>query len=222
MESIIDWVTVITAATAAITSIASLVVTNRFQSEQLSQQRKIEQSKIDADLKAKARIEWIAAVKKQTTEYISAVEELLELVRIIKILGGGKQDVQYLSTIFRSVFDSGNLLILQFGPDSDSQFYISANQSVGTDEHSILEYTQVVKQLLKMDSTDGVNEKVVLIIEYMLVRVRAATQQLADTEVSLQEIADYFSGLGESYPKDIRDCIRRYLKIEWDKAKSGK
>ena len=75
------------------------------------------QKKIDADLKAKARIEWIQEVRKATSSFITACYCLVRMEESLE-----KEANKYeMKKIFSNIQETGLLLILYFGPDKSGE-----------------------------------------------------------------------------------------------------
>ena len=75
------------------------------------------QKKIDADLKAKARIEWIQEVRKATSSFITACYCLVRMEENLE----KEANKDEMKKIFSNIQETGLLLILYFGPDKSGE-----------------------------------------------------------------------------------------------------
>jgi len=166
-------------------------------------QRKIAKEQINAEVKSKARIEWIQKVRIEAANFITQCtlfEEYSPKIKvgdpIIKkvdptehgvtitaaqgpdtVVHSNYEDVisdKDLEEVRRNVIQSGNRLILYFGPD-----------------------------------TSGDNDEVITYINNIMdiVKVRKDNWKIKDVQ---------------SNSKKLRELLRKYLKKEWNKAKLGK
>ena len=85
---------------------------NKIREKQEAFESKWNQAKIDADIIAKARIAWIENVRHATSQFIASC---YSLIRITKLDFGNEMNSKHLSAK-----ENGLLLMLYFGPDSQS------------------------------------------------------------------------------------------------------
>ncbi|EJW9248675.1 hypothetical protein EY695_02110 [Enterococcus faecalis] len=182
-------------------------------------QKEITQKQIDANLKAKARIEWIALVRGLVSEYISNYYKITVIIERVS-----KEE--------NSMIGNLNGLRIQLGLKEEEKSN-NAQTYAGLVEKNKDEITRLKKELNESVSNSiSISEQIFLLFadsdEHKQIR------ELFTSSISfLKEI-----NVSESYGKEnevlkkldenseniveIRNYISVYLKIEWDKAKEGK
>ncbi|MDQ6112794.1 hypothetical protein [Enterococcus gallinarum] len=198
-------------STAAIVALIGSVISGIFSwlgyvnaKKNAESQQKIEQKKIDADLKAKARIEWITQVRIEAADFITNC--LLYVQYSPQTVIGKPTNVkasEITSTTATITFDSE--------PD----------QSIPSDFDEIVNDREKEKIRVQLNNSanrlmiyfgpdkDGENDKIVLSIEKILSRVNKGNFYQND-ESNNDQVTEF------------REDIRQYLKKEWDRAKEGK
>ena len=173
----------------------------------LQQQKDFEekwnQKKIDADLKARARIEWIQRVREATSKFITACYCFIRL--------GDKYNKEEMKMLFRDVQETGLLLILYFGPDESGD-----NQEIARNVNNILRKIEV---LVEAEDIQRKFKKVAVLNddEYKLISKSLGD----DAEKIVNNFKDAMDKV-ESELKALNRNIRRYLKEEWKKARDNK
>lgn len=196
------------------------------------------QKKIDADLKANARIEWIQRVREATSEFVTSCYMVIGKVELEK-----EKIAEKLSTIR----EKGCILKLYFGNDKKEHNCKDAGCNIW-----LCKYNNDGKH-------DYINKRIDKILEYFFGSRLSKAQDVA-YEWLLYDIADEYlnrskkqieedfkegsvpneviENSGEyknllNIEKDLKDkvmkeldelvdIIRLYLKIEWDRAKDNK
>lgn len=208
-------------------------------------QEKLNQKNIDANLKAKARIEWIQNVRKTSAELISIYYQLLNSTDkkiLLETFISSQEKVELLILFFGSekkhkgmvdsvsINDMGsnegkNDLIVDFLSNLSKDFYIYYDK-VLKDEKSNLEkirsnrwnimYDNIIDSVVHIyvddDGIEHYNEEPIFDPE--------SQKKVYEVEEKIEEHIRFVSSLQERLVQ-LRDIIRLYLKIEWDKAKSG-
>lgn len=248
MDKIIEWISelkpenvivIITSIVSFLTSIGVEIHTSR-------RTKKLEKMRIDADLVAKARIEWIQNVRETASRFIADCYTVLnskDVTRIYEMLGEIKRQA--------------SLLCLFFGPenkeekDSDVDL-MNQNNNVGKNKvlvayiidlfDKIYDYARdtefgrlqllvnefkssqeefyknpIGKEYVGNSSDQDGNEHE----EYMPIY---NPDIKAEVDKKHKAIMDYLDSNKKIYGMidTLRDYISIYLKIEWNKAKEGK
>ena len=212
-------------------------------------QQELNKNNIDANLKAKARIEWIQNVRNTSAELLSLYYQLLNLtdksvlVETFKdfqekaellILFFGpeteKQNRETISSILLESVESNegkNYLIVEFLSKLNSDFYLYYKK-VLSDEKSTLE--DILKQRWEIvyknpigwkehepsydnEGNEWSNNEPILNPDLVF--------KAKEMEKEIQEYILFSNNLNERLIQ-LRNIIRIYLKIEWNKAKEGK
>ncbi|WP_203632679.1 hypothetical protein [Lacticaseibacillus suibinensis] len=216
MGFLTDWGPIIASLGSATASTWTGYKLNKFQKEQLAQQKEIENAKISAELKSKSRIEWIQKTKERTLDYIMACTELSEELKTMNPIST-YQETDCLVDPCYKVMKTGNALILEFG-----------TKRCSFKENKKFEDLQIY--LLNSEDNKNKNEDIVSYIlhvvdpisKFLIDREKRflTTQALLDN--GMASIYDVESLFDNNYIANTRDIMRRYLKIEWDIAKEGK
>ncbi|MFC0727689.1 hypothetical protein [Enterococcus faecalis] len=176
-------------------------------------QKEITQKQIDANLKAKARIEWIALVRGLVSEYISNYYKITVIVdRISKeeksILGNTKAKNTKNTKTTESSYDQ----LIENNKDEIIRLKKELNESVS---NSISISEQIFLLFADSDEHKQIRELFTSSISF-LKEINASESYEKEKEV-LKKLDENSENIVE-----IRNYISVYLKIEWDKAKEGK
>lgn len=209
-------------------------------------QEKLNQKNIDANLRAKARIEWIQNVRKTSAELISLYYELLNIT-----------DKDRLLETFISSQEKTELLILFFGPEKQHKELTpeASIESVESNEGKndlVVEFLSKLnkdfylyyKKALKDEKSEleRIHKRRLSImfekpIDYVELEPLydddgnecrnlepifdpALEEEVNKIEELIEKNAMFTNNLQERLIQ-LRDIIRVYLKIEWNKAKKG-
>ncbi|MGL9808819.1 hypothetical protein [Enterococcus sp. DIV0970a] len=164
--------------------------------------------KIDADLKAKARIEWISQVRELVSTYISELSKLeLILEKMIK------------SAALMNASDLG-----LNPPDNPSDLSIFFDENVVLIKQSrisINEYSEKVLLYFSEKEEHQEIEDAVTMIPKSLGNFETLVDNNFPVQLKIKILLDTQNDLKGNIA-EIRSIFRKYLKIEWDKAKEGK
>lgn len=243
-----DIIAIIVAVISLVGIIVSTIMINRTMkkinksNEQF--QERWNQKNIDASLTASARIEWIQAVRNTTSELIALYFEALNTVdaadlleTVIKVQGKtellilyfgheekeiSKQKVDLCYTVNN---DSKNSHIVDFLSSLSKKLYryyenVKFNKLKSLEAIRDERYDKMQDHVLSYEYEDYTDK-------YGIVRGIAVPILEQEYEESLDDIDQQIDNLVK-VSKDInsdllmlRDIIRTYLKIEWNKAKTG-
>ncbi|HIB1899552.1 TPA: hypothetical protein ACWWDF_002229 [Enterococcus faecium] len=185
-----------------------------------SLQEKLKQKEIDANLKAKARIEWIAEVRNLVSKYLSY---LFDIKITVSRMYDMQKEIHDLSRDLgqfekkEEIYNRKDHLEKQLLKKED-ELMISIQESILTAEKILLHFSKkddhdsVEKALLK--SIDIVKD-----IEAKEARLGFYNPYLSE---SSRNYADEKRSSIDNSIQTIREIFREYLKTEWDKAKRGK
>ncbi|MGM0275960.1 hypothetical protein [Enterococcus sp. AZ080] len=166
-------------------------------------QEKLTQKQIDANLKAKARIEWITQVRVQSADFITNC--LLYLEYSPKRIVGKPTNVRVGNI-------ESNTVTMTADVEPDEEVLSSYDDVVDAKEkEKIRVQLNNAANLLMIyfgPDKDGENEKIVEFINEILKKVNSGNFYKDDTRSSDLII-------------EFRDEIRKYLKQEWNVAKEG-
>ena len=181
----------------------------------IKQQKEFEekwnQKKIDADLKANARIEWIQEVRKATSRFISACYCLVRMEE--KLEKDNNKDE--MKKVFPRIQEIGLLLILYFGPDKKGE-----NEDIANRVNDIL--NRIEKFVI--DDIKGKTNERIEINERKLKRDDIGLAQICNISNKQRSIVAEYKTFIDKLENDLREfngMIRKYLKIEWDRAKNN-
>ncbi|PJK24557.1 hypothetical protein [Enterococcus mundtii] len=167
-------------------------------------QEKLTQKQIDANLKAKARIEWITQVRVQSADFITNC--LLYLEYSPKRIVGKPTNVRVENI-------ESNTVTITADVEPDEEVLSRVDDVVDAKEkEKIRVQLNNAANLLMIyfgPDKDGENEKIVEFINEILKKVNSGIFYKDDTRSSDLII-------------EFRDEIRNYLKQEWNVAKEGK
>lgn len=175
-------------------------------------QEKMKQKEIDANLKAKARIEWISEVRNISSEIIIHTVSIQNVVRNYGLALKYYYNQQNITSINeQNIINSRNLIELQNKyKEYENEFY---------DKHNLV-FSLCQKLLLLFSETDE-HRKIIQCIEAVYKNNDALAILTSDKNFDKKK----FKELDSKYPDLIENFtteIKRYLKVEWDKAKQGK
>ena len=235
-----DWAVLITAFFGAIVSIALALKSSK-------DQAKWNKQKIDADLTAKARIDWIQNVREHTAELFAAYYGILK-----------ETDKKALDERMQEAKKHSDILILYFGDlSSGDEIYdkkVLSNRSDNAGKNSMM--VTCISTLFDRISqySDDVKAGKLEMLEN---KCRMAENAMYEYPIGQKYQGVYVNEEGEECPcyeplydpvlekkvdeekinlnnykrsimeihrliNELRDYMRLYLKIEWDIAKSGK
>lgn len=196
---------------------------------------------IDADIKAKSRIEWIQRVREATAEFITACYCILRL--------GGEYNQKKMNEVFPDIQKTGLLLILFFGPDKSGE-----NEEITDKINDILlsiekitfeGYKENIEKQID-DSKRQIDEKYDDLINNHGISEDELNSHFGFEKAKSsekKELIDSYKKLLSSYNNsaiklqneyfefiktlnddlhDLSGIIREYLKKEWDRAKDNK
>ncbi|EOT51330.1 MULTISPECIES: hypothetical protein [Enterococcus] len=171
--------------------------------------------KIDADLKAKARLEWISQVRELVAVYMSEISNIVSLIdkinqsyifnyldKSIKYTQDEKFEnfIKFTDTKLQIVFENHKFKINELS--EKILLYFSDKE-----EHHDIE------EIIKEASSQILHLEVIKDFLYI-----QKPETISDTVSGFNEIRKFLS----ENIMDIRIIFREYLKQEWDKAKEGK
>ncbi|MBC2828670.1 hypothetical protein [Enterococcus faecalis] len=176
----------------------------------------MEQKKIDADLKAKARIEWITEVRNLVSKYLSYLFDIKILISRMQdieeeLSGLEKQTIQESTYIDRQ----RELKIKQL--KKEEELMICIQESILTAEKILLHFSKKDEhKAIEKELSDSVN--IIKDIEAREARPGFYNIYLPKTD---KTYASKMRGLIDNSITRIRNIFREYLKTEWDRAKKG-
>ncbi|EGO2666619.1 hypothetical protein K7Q63_002461 [Enterococcus faecalis] len=184
----------------------------------VSTQKKIAKQQIDANLKAKARIEWIALVRGLVSEYISNYYKITVIIeRISKEENSkiGNLNGLRIQSGLKKEENSNNAqryaVLVEKNKDEITRLKKELNESVS---NSISISEQIFLLFADSDEHKQIRELFTSSISF-LKEINASESYGEENEV-LKKLDENSENIVE-----IRDYISAYLKIEWDKAKEG-
>ncbi|EOA3385387.1 hypothetical protein ACH0DO_000765 [Enterococcus hirae] len=174
-------------------------------------QEKMKQKEIDANLKAKARIEWISEVRNISSEIIIHTVSIQNVVRNYGLALKYYYNQKNITSINeQNIINSRKLIELQNKyKEYENEFY---------DKHNLV--FSLCQKLLLFSETDE-HRKIIQCIEAVYKNNDALAILTSDKNFDKKK----FKELDSKYPDLIENFtteIKRYLKVEWDKAKQGK
>ncbi|MDV4613865.1 hypothetical protein NNF29_07380 [Enterococcus faecium] len=191
-----------------------------FQKNQKAFQKEITQKQIDANLKAKARIEWITEVRNLVSRYISY---LFDIKITVSRMYDMQKEIHDLSRDLgqfekkEEIYNRKDHLEKQLLKKED-ELMISIQESILTAEKILLHFS-------KKDDHDSVEKAILKSID-IVKDIEAKEARPGFYNPHLSEIsrnyADEKRSSIDSSIQTIREIFREYLKTEWDKAKRGK
>lgn len=182
----------------------------------VSTQKKIAKQQIDANLKAKARIEWISDVRELVSEYIARLS-LLE-------------------TIMRSMIEPAELIQIERMKDEpDDNIILSEkakltplNESLKEEQVKITCISENILLYFSHQEEHKNIEKIITYIPNQLILLELFMREINGEHVNKTPLNELLKDEFNEYPimvaknvQEIRKEFRNYLKIEWDKAKEG-
>lgn len=234
-----QWVTIIVAFVSPIIALIGVVYTNHTT-------KKMTQKNIDANLIAKARIEWIQNVRNTTAGLISTYYLMLN-----------ESDPNESLKLYINAQEKLELLILYFGPEKDKEKPIKTTPNIFDEKTNDGKNDLIVRYLISLSSDfrehyksiqqnieNNLNKKLenasqrmsenITGIEYQE-DVKIDGQTYTNTEYSYEAEAEKqynnilyslhhmkkIQSIYEEKLMNLRTIIRIYLKLEWSKAKKG-
>lgn len=162
---------------------------------------KWEQKKIDANLKAAARIEWIQEVRKLVSSLIEDINNLdpewyLTADQMIEYIASSKKNI--------------TLIQLHFGPDKEHSIDVMSLE------------TNKGKNELIIDKLNDLDKK----IDDIVNNIRFESQNSGLDVMSRHKMENFcttnYSDTIVNDVKELKEIFRIYFKVEWDRAKEGK
>ena len=245
-----DVITMGAAFIAALTSIIGILISNRnakkINDSNLAQQNKWNQKNIDASLKASARIEWIQKVRNTTADLLSSYSDILNTTEPQKIddaLVNSQQKTELLVLFFGPEK-------VQVDQDEDRNILLNKENNDGKNDilvYFIIELAQRISEYANSAKKDRYNKLQEAVRTARDEAYRNAKQVLIGynytedgdempeydyewQEEDNMEVAYAERALSKEKKKInelrndlffLRNVIRIYLKIEWNKAKNG-
>lgn len=182
-------------------------------------QEKLTQKQIDANLKAKARIEWIQEVRRLVSEYLVVIHKVGELSFLLK-----ENNIKKEQAIRKNQSTLGRREI----SESNKQYAIETalnekerKKLLSELENQKYKALAISEQLVLYFSNQKEHEK-----------IRRSLNNIKEIIIDIYNKA-YGPGISENYhdekspilnenSEELSEEIGKYLKIEWDKAKQGK
>lgn len=234
-----DFLVVTTAIISAAISIWSIKKSTKFEQEW-------NQKQLDADLKSKARIEWIQKVRENTAELISLYYAMLK-----------ETNKDSLFEQLREAKKMNDLLILYFGPENNemvddfsvlectetnngkndvlvqylSSLFVEFNEYYKNTSRDVLSIIKSHRKDLWDDMINKPIDKIPIapyitpdgeeIEQYEPVWDEGLQQKVKECDMQINSYYKQISVL-ENKLEELRNYMRIYLKLEWNKAKEGK
>ncbi|TQB26714.1 hypothetical protein [Enterococcus faecalis] len=182
----------------------------------VSTQKKIAQQQIDANLKAKARIEWISDVRELVSEYITRLS--------------------ILETIMRSMIEPTELIQIERMKDEPDDNIILTekaklaplNESLKEEQVKITSISENILLYFSHQEDHKYIEKIITYIPNQLILLELFMRKIYGEHVNATPLDKLLKDEFNEYPimvvknvQEIRKEFRNYLKVEWDKAKEG-
>ncbi|PQC26051.1 hypothetical protein [Enterococcus faecium] len=183
-------------------------------------QEKLTQKQIDANLKAKARIEWISEVRRLVSEYLVVIHKVGELLFLLK-----ENNIKKKQEIRRNQSTLGK----------DSREILESNKQYAIETD--LNEKELKKLLSELENQKykalAISEQLVLYFsnqkEYE--KIRKSLNNIKGIIIDIYNKA-YGPDISETYydekspilnenSEELSEEIGKYLKIEWDRAKKG-
>lgn len=179
-------------------------------------QKEITQKQIDANLKAKARIEWISDVRELVSEYIARLS--------------------ILENIMRSMIEPAELIQIERMKDEpDDNIILSEkakltplNESLKEEQVKITCISENILLYFSHQEEHKNIEKIITYIPNQLILLELFMREINGEYVNKTPLNELLKDEFNEYPimvaknvQEIRKEFRNYLKIEWDKAKEG-
>ncbi|EIP8268504.1 hypothetical protein LT234_001832 [Enterococcus faecalis] len=175
----------------------------------VSTQKKIAKQQIDANLKAKARIEWITLVRGLVSEYISNYYKITVIVDRIS-----KEEKSKLGNIRAKNTKTTENVYDQLIEKNQDEIIILKRELSEAVSNSISISEQIFLLFADSDEHKQIRELFTSSIGF-LKEINASESYENENEI-LNKLDENYENVAE-----IRDSISKYLKIEWDKAKEG-
>ncbi|EIP7779620.1 hypothetical protein LT126_000879 [Enterococcus faecalis] len=179
-------------------------------------QKEITQKQIDANLKARARIEWISDVRELVSEYIARLS--------------------ILENIMRSMIEPAELIQIERMKDEpDDNIILSEkakltplNESLKEEQVKITCISENILLYFSHQEEHKNIEKIITYIPNQLILLELFMREINGEYVNKTPLNELLKDEFNEYPimvaknvQEIRKEFRNYLKIEWDKAKEG-
>lgn len=160
----------------------------------------MQKSRIDADLRAKARIDWIQKVREASSSFLSTVLKLTGLINELEHIQGINSSEQ--KKVEDKIIDELNkfqekrlLLKLYFGSNAENNKVVDDIEEINSYLSSLIEFQQSQ-------------------------RAQRAQQSQQDKKLANEKYL-YYMNETKYIVEVFNETMRKYLKIEWDRAKNG-
>lgn len=183
-------------------------------------QEKMKQKEIDANLKAKARIEWISEVRRLVSEYLVVIHKVEELLFLLK-----ENNIKKKLAIQKNQNTLGK--DSREIPESNKQYAIEMDINEKERKKLLSELENQKYQAL------AISEQLVLYFSNQKEheKIRKSLNNIKEIIIEIYN-KTYGPGISETYhdekspilnenSEELSEEIGKYLKIEWDKAKEG-
>jgi hypothetical protein len=243
-----DIIAIIVALISFVGVIISAIMTNnttkKINASNKQLQEKWNQKNIDASLTASARIEWIQKVRNTTAELIALYFEALNTVDKADLLGAvikAQEKTELLILFFGheeketttqdvdlcciANNDNKNNLIVNFLSSLAKKLY-RYYENVKTEKLKNLElvrdrrYDEMQKHILDYDYEEYTDEYGISKFEQIPIVDIEYQQSLDEIDQQIDNLVKVSKDINSDLLM-LRDIIRTYLKIEWNKAKKG-
>ncbi|AVH83646.1 hypothetical protein [Enterococcus hirae] len=192
-----------------------------FESQMLVQQQefqeRITKKQIDANLKAKARIEWISDVRELVAEYISELS-VLQQILFQMIVPVETIQIENENENPRQQIIDGNLEKIE--PlleklNSQRMKITNLSEKILLFFSSKEDHREIEKQLIYAQNQ-------LMILEIFIRKIKGERLNPTPIDELLPEEFNQFNMRFVSNIKELRSIFRDYFKSEWDRAKQGK
>ncbi|EGP5424397.1 hypothetical protein D1F57_08965, partial [Enterococcus faecium] len=183
-------------------------------------QRKIAKQQIDANLKAKARIEWISEVRRLVSEYLVVIHKVGELLFLLKENNiKKKQEIRRNQSTLGK--DSREIL------ESNKQYAIETDLNekelkklLSELENQKYKALAISEQLVLYFSNQKEHEKIRKSLNNIKGIIKDIYNKAYGRDIS-ETYYDEKSPILNENSEELSEEIGKYLKIEWDRAKKG-
>lgn len=209
--------------------------TEKMNELQIEFEKQMVKKKIDADLKAKARIEWINKVRNLASKLIcksgdlnrSATATTNHTLRYIEV----KRDAVIESRIaepilkFAMELEEENDAFLPEYSDTIQAYFKKADSQKDDFIKNLSEFYYTGQELLMYFSESTEHDKIIRLIEHMIFTTNQFEEAIKNNLFTGEKDFKIIDSYTLDLEKDIQSFsyeMKKYLKKEWDKAKEGK
>ena len=189
-------------------------------------QEKWEQKKIDANLKAKARLEWIGEVRQLVAEFITHAIHYISIIKELDALDEIKNNI---IIDYKSDMSHKNEKYNDLEREVEGQKKLKNNQSMWEAQRNRLDlhYYKANEILYKLElyiSKQVDHEEMITLIDWFIENQNKLTihvdryhsKSFSEFNNVSNSCTDYLDKVDR-----FKDIFRDYLKEEWDRAKNG-